>query len=237
MSRVENEKKFHNTRFSDGKVGPSKYYKALEIWNRKYSDFIAICSHKKILEIGSGLESICNDFGADETFNISSIDISDEAISLMNDLIYKNCKFFVMDAHKTTFNDSSFDLICGKGVLHHLDLKVAIEEIRRLLKPDGVVIFAEPLNTNFIINIYRALTPNIRTIDERPLSNDDINFIKINISHIEVKYYGFLTLILSILNKKSPKLIHAIDDFILNSTPVGRYLAWSCLIYSKKKQK
>jgi SAM-dependent methyltransferase len=232
MSRVDSEKKFHNLRFSQGYIKPSKYYKALEIWNKIYLDYIKKFSHLKILEIGSGLESICHRFREVEKLKITSIDISDEAIALMKDLDIKGCSFYVMDAHKTTFTNNSFDLICGKGILHHLDIKLAVLEIKRLLKSNGSIIFAEPLNSNFIINLYRYFTPNIRTEEERPLSNADIYYIQSSFNSIKVEYFGFITLFFSVFNFNSPKLIHKIDYFILNFTFIGKYIAWSCLIYT-----
>jgi Methyltransferase domain len=39
----------------------------------------------------------------------------------------------IADAHRTPFEDASFDVIVGGSVLHHLDLPVALREIRRTL--------------------------------------------------------------------------------------------------------
>ena len=40
-----------------------------------------------------------------------------------------------------SFADNSFDLICGTGILHHLDIHAAFHEISRTLRPDGIAVF------------------------------------------------------------------------------------------------
>jgi 2-polyprenyl-3-methyl-5-hydroxy-6-metoxy-1,4-benzoquinol methylase len=39
---------------------------------------------------------------------------------------------------------TTFDAIVGSSVLHHLDIKKSLETMRALLKPGGVIVFAEP---------------------------------------------------------------------------------------------
>jgi SAM-dependent methyltransferase len=125
--------------------------------------------------------------------------------------------------------------VVGRGILHHLDLQTACAEIKRVLRPDGKVIFGEPLDCNVLINLYRKLTPKIRTRDERPLSAEMLNFVQTQFHGLRIQYYGFLTLLPSILNLKSPRWLHRFDSFLLNTLGLGRYLAWACLIYSYKK--
>src|SRR5205807_1094253 len=81
--------------------------------------------------------------------------------------------FLVDDAHATTFPDDSFDLIVGVAILHHLDLEVALREIRRVLRPGGRAVFLEPLWHNPLLRLGRRLTPSARTPDEHPLTVQD----------------------------------------------------------------
>ena len=82
------------------------------------------------------------------------------------------------NCEKTKFNDNSFDIIYGSGILHHLDISLCLKEMYRLLKPGGRFLFIEPLGTNPLINFYRKLTPKSRSKDEHPLINDDFELIK-----------------------------------------------------------
>ena len=73
-----------------------------------------------------------------------------------------------VDAHNIPIEDTSFDCVIVNSLLHHLDLKKALKEIHRVTKKDGYLIFKEPLGTNIFFQIYRKLTPNARTPDEKP---------------------------------------------------------------------
>jgi len=232
FKRVDREKIFHNKRFIQESPSKSKYYKALSYWYRDYISYVSTVSSISLLELGSGDESITQLID-NKNISISSIDISEEAIEKMQSKKIIGSKFYVMDAHNTDFDSSTFDLIVGRGILHHLDLKVAINEIKRLLKSNGRILFGEPLNCNIFINMYRFFTPAIRTADERPLSRKDIQFIYRNFPNLKIKYYGFLTLFFSIFDLDSPLLVHYLDNILLNKARLGKFLAWSVLIYSK----
>jgi SAM-dependent methyltransferase len=71
-------------------------------------------------------------------------------------------------------SNDEFDLIYGNGVLHHVNLDFAIPELARILKPTGKGCFIEPLPYNPIINVYRKLAHEVRTVDEKPLTFGDI---------------------------------------------------------------
>lgn len=68
------------------------------------------------------------------------IDIYDEAIRYANKL-YPQIKFSVSDAHKTKYENDFFDLIISTEVIEHLeDPKIAIKEMKRILKKNGQLI-------------------------------------------------------------------------------------------------
>ncbi|HTU78115.1 MAG TPA: class I SAM-dependent methyltransferase [Solirubrobacteraceae bacterium] len=79
----------------------------------------------------------------------------------------------VADAHDTGLPDDSFDLIVGTAILHHLDVRLALAELRRILAPGGRAVFLEPLAHNPILRLGRTLTPNARTDDEHPFTVHD----------------------------------------------------------------
>jgi len=71
--------------------------------------------------------------------------------------------FSVMDAENMKYEDDTFDIIVCTGVLHHLDLKNAYPELARVLRPTGKVIAVEALGYNPFIQLYRRMTPHLRT--------------------------------------------------------------------------
>jgi ubiquinone/menaquinone biosynthesis C-methylase UbiE len=59
-------------------------------------------------------------------------------------------RFLQMDARSMTFEDGSFDLAMYVGVLHHMDDETAracLSETRRVLRPGGHLMVAEPVFT------------------------------------------------------------------------------------------
>ena len=90
----------------------------------------------------------------------------------------KNAKFYLADAHHLPFQEKVFDIVIVNSMLHHLDLNLAFRQIHRVLKTDGKLYAREPLGTNIIISIYRWLTPDARTKDERPFTFQDLKLMK-----------------------------------------------------------
>ena len=122
----------------------------------------------------------------------------------------KNAKFICIDAHNIPIEDTFFDCVIVNSLLHHLDLKKVLKEIHRVTKNDGYLIFREPLGTNTFFQIYRKLTPNARTPDEKPLQFNDIDILESyyyleDIQYLILKYFSafirslFLRKILHIL--------------------------------------
>lgn len=77
--------------------------------------------------------------------------------------------FALLDAHNLPFRAGSFDAVFGGHILHHLDYDRALSEIRRVLRPGGVLVFVEPMDCNPVGWLVRALTPEERTPDEQPI--------------------------------------------------------------------
>lgn len=95
------------------------------------------------------------------------------------------CRFHAADArHLTMFESASFDLAFGSDALHHLHkYDGALEEIARVLKPGGRLIFAsEPLGMNPVFEIPRWLSLHLlgkTDLGETTLSYRDIRrFVK-----------------------------------------------------------
>lgn len=102
-------------------------------------------------------------------------------------------RFVVGDAHALPYDDASFDLVLGEGILHHLDLPTALAEVHRVLRPGGRALFLEPLLDNPLLKVFRRLTPKARTDDERPLSAADLRMIaRSGAWHVESTYCGLL---------------------------------------------
>lgn len=80
----------------------------------------------------------------------------------------------VVTSERIPAESDEFDLIYGNGVLHHVNLDSAIPELARILRPAGQACFIEPLPYNPVINVYRKMAHEVRTVDEKPLTFSDV---------------------------------------------------------------
>ena len=77
------------------------------------------------------------------------------------------------DGHRLPFESDSFDLVVAQNAFHHLPEwhRAGLEEIRRVLKPDGTVIFRDPLRYNPFAWTFRKLfETRDKTEAEAPLN-------------------------------------------------------------------
>ena len=239
------EKDFHNKLHLSEELerkNQGKFYKALY---GLYSDFLNILKNetkaKHVLDFGCGTGNFTEKVINFNPKKIVAVDISEEAIKKAKNnpvLNNKNIEYKVENCEDLSLNSDSFDIAYGSGILHHLNLNKSLSELKRILKKDGKIIFIEPMATNPIINLYRKFTPNARSSDEHPFKLSDIEFIKSLFTNVEVKYYGFLTLVCFLFYKEPEKsnlfqILKKMDEKILN-TRYFKFLAWSVLIKAKK---
>ena len=236
------EKEFHNKLQSNSKGRfENIFYKAIKnAWDDFYNFLNLNAKNSEILDYGCGVGPVIEKVIKFEPKKIIGIDISDISISKAKEkFINSNVKveLHVDNCENTTFSNNTFDIVYGLGILHHLEIKKCINEISRILKPNGVMLFIEPLGTNPLINLYRLLTPKSRSKDEHPLIFKDFEMFKKKFKNISVKYYGFLTLIFFPFYKSNNSKVFKIlvkMDQLLFKIKIFRYFAWSVLITAKK---
>ncbi len=116
---------------------------------------------RTVLEIGSGegVDSIeCAKRGA----NLTAIDISETAVQLGTKLakqfnLEDRAKFVVGDVENLPFPDNSFDVILNREVLSSVLFERTIDEIYRVIRPNGVFLSIECLGHNPVFNFNRTL--------------------------------------------------------------------------------
>lgn len=97
----------------------------------------------KILELGCSGGILIKELNEGGFTNVYGLDISKEAIDKCKEKGIKNVK--AADAIKTGFKDKEFDIIIASDVLEHIkDENKAVNEWKRLLKPNGTLIVFVP---------------------------------------------------------------------------------------------
>jgi hypothetical protein len=108
-----------------------------------------------------------------------------------------------------------------------------------VLKPGGVAWFAEPLATNPLIQVYRRMTPQYRTPDEKPLTLSELPSLLAAFSSFEHREF-YLTALgaigLTYLPggmRVFPALssgLHRVDRVLLRAIPALGNWAWYTLL-------
>jgi ubiquinone/menaquinone biosynthesis C-methylase UbiE len=255
-NRKKAERDFHNRLRSDDRFGQRwspdlesvirgdpmwvnmKYY-AIERNSREavLNWLRANCPGKRVLDYacGNGEDALfAARNGAQE---VVGIDISEVSIN--------NCKkragqeglsqivhFEVMDAEDLSFPDGSFDIITEYGCLHHLNLAKAYAELARVAGPGGQVICNEALGHNPVIQLYRRLTPHLRTEweVEHILKRQDLELAHHYFDSIELTFFHLATL-LAVLFRNAPffpSALRALEcvDRLLLELPLVKWQAW-----------
>ena len=151
-----------NVNHSNKEVGTKEYFE--EITKRKYfvePHIITFAEfpkyrEKNVLEVGCGIGTAAQSF-IEHGANYMGIDISSKSIEICKkrfDVFGLKGELIVCDIEKVD-NLGEFDLVYSFGVLHHtLYPKIAIENIYKMLKPDGefkLMLYAKNSLKNFMI--------------------------------------------------------------------------------------
>lgn len=131
--------------------------------------------------------------------------------------------FVQADAHLLPFADATFSAVWGNAILHHLDLAVAGQEIRRILKPGGVAVFCEPWGGNPFLAWGRRRLPypgKGRTRDEEPLGQADLAQLREIFANSELQGFQLFSMVRRILGKTFlVSRLEVCDDWLLRRMP------------------
>lgn len=208
--RKREEIEFHNRlRASELQADPTAYqyltsnykYYAVDRTSRQYLDnWLSRRKGGRLLDYccGEGEYSL---LAARHGVETVGIDISDVSIDICRKRLQdaglaERTSFQVMDAEKLAFPDRSFNSILCAGVLHHLDLDRAYQELSRVVTQDGEVMCLEALAHNPAIQLYRRLTPHLRTAYEAKhiLRMQDVRLARKYFRDVEVRFFHLATL-------------------------------------------
>ena len=218
---------------------------------------------KKILDVGAGLGESSVYFalkGAEDYYN----DISPKMGEFAEKLAARyNVKLNLMIApiEKLDLYENFFDIIHCANLIHHVpqvDQDYWIKTMHGALKAGGTLVTWDPLRYNPVINVYRRMAMEVRTIDEVPVGFDILNLYRKYFSKVEHREFWFTTLWLflhyylvrrldpnkvrywkHIFKEKESRIgwwfkpLKALDTLLLK-LPGFRHMAWGIVIVAKK---
>lgn len=228
--------------------------------NKIIWDEIKKKSKASVLDLGCGWGETAI-FFAKEGYDVVASDISQKMLNILSELAKKeqvDISVVKASTDNLPFEDNSFDFVYCNGVLHHVDIPLTLNEIKRVLKPSGKAFFIEPLAYNPIIRIYRKIAGEIRSKDEKPISINDIKFIKKSFSYFDSYYTWFFSLFIFIkmflferLNpskimywkhvlkeekkySREIKILSKLDEIFLKFFPFMKIFCWNIVMVVKK---
>ena len=180
--------------------GELKIYKNYELILQSIYDLVEDLNKKnsKILEIGVGTGNLASKF-LNSNYDIVGIDQSREMLSVAKEK-YPSLKVRLGEFLKIPYDNKSFDIIISTYAFHHLNESekcIAIEEMIRVLKDNGVIIIGD-------------LMFESKDSEEKILKNLSQKQIEI----IKDEYYSYIDLLSYEFNKYNKKLeYNRIDKF------------------------
>lgn len=165
-----------------------------------------------------------------------ALDLSAELLAKAREKVGDGVRLVRADAEVLPFPDGAFDVVYGCSVLHHLDLEVALSEVRRVLRPGGRLVFSEPnlLNPQVLLMFKcKPLKPFFG------VSPDEMAFTRRAVLRIlgRLGFHSFMVRYFDFLHPSIPaRLLPLIGPWLerLERVPIVRAISGSLLIHAER---
>ena len=220
-------------------------------WNRAILNELEGNGQRVVLDFGCGTGTMTKDL-SDRYASTFGVDISLEMIKqAYEDSGVGLKRLIVGDGLKLPFSSGAFDTVVCRGALHHLpSLDDTLDEICRVLSPEGILVLSEPSNDSFIIRTARRImyekSDKFHDRDKGYISEEIIGCLIRHKFRIErTERFGFLSYLFAgfpdhfcpldkiPFNRAVTRLLIAIDK-ILSKTPLIKMQSLHIIIKAKK---
>lgn len=193
---------------------------------------------KSLLDFGCGVRTFSMHLVGRDT-HIMGIDISEQSVELAAERarlcgVSENVTFRVGNCEALDIANASFDYVFSCGVLSFVDIRKALSEMARVLKPGGTVIVVDTLGHNPILNLNRKIQylrgRKTRYAIDHILKKDDLAVPHSYFANVEYHYFDLLTLTLlplsMLFRQKTRSIVRCaskIDQWLFTITALQRY--------------
>jgi 2-polyprenyl-3-methyl-5-hydroxy-6-metoxy-1,4-benzoquinol methylase len=180
-----------------------------------------LSSHLKpgmtVLELGCGTGSLTRELarsGAD----VVAIDVSPDLLEIAKtNCSAPNVRYQIQNAYSLSYSEAVFDSVVGSSILHHVEIKEALRDVYRVLKPAGSIYFTEPNMLNPQIAIQKNVPWIKRKLGDSP---DETAFFRWPIRWL-LKQTGYRDIRINPFDFLHPKTPVALIDTV---NALGRFL-------------
>lgn len=145
--------------------------------------------------------------------------------------VNKNISYSIADACSLNYKDEEFDIVILKSVLgsigrnnNQTKVEAAVNEILRVLKPGGVLLFAENAKGSFIHSALRKIFRRWASY-WKYFSINEMKSLLREFSKTEIKTAGVISVLFS--NEKMKELVYPVDNILEKILPAGsRYIIY-----------
>ncbi len=203
---------------------------------RLIAEAACLVSGMKVLEIGCGtgfFTEIFAQYGA----HITAVDISRDLLDIARGKgLPRERVHFIEKPFEECEVDGPFDAVIGSSILHHLDIDESFSKIFRLLKPGGMMSFAEPNMLNPQILLQKNIPWLKRLMGDSP---DETAFVRWPLKTVLMKK-GYVGIRITPFDWLHPSTPESLIDFVsavggfLEKTPGLSEFAGSLLITCRR---
>lgn len=147
-------------------------------WFRWVFDQLGLPPHSRLLELGCGVGDLWVE-NSDRLPQRWEIHLSDFSLGMLGQASHRldsdlgNYYFHVIDAQAIPFQEGVFEAVIANHMLYHVpDMQLALSEIRRVLKPGGLLLAA----TNGLDHMQEIKTLVRRADPQAAYSGADLSF-------------------------------------------------------------
>ena len=237
--RVQRERDFFNG-YSDPAKIPDKLLvvpRLLDAIPDEVGEYFPSLSNRTVCEVGCGYGVVAA-YLAQRGATVYAFDVAETNVLVAERTAHVNQvadRMFVqtMQGESLSYSDSTFDLVFGNAVLHHLHIPTSAREIYRVLKPGGVAIFREPLGENRLLEWVRDCplrsSTHRHTEDEHSLLYSDMDAVRTVFPDAHLRESELITVLRGLLRGNVGMIaIHRFEPMMQKLGRLDRWLLDHC---------
>lgn len=160
---------------------------------------------KRALEIGCGTGGYARKLHAFGAAYVRAVDISSKRIAAAKPYEIPGALEYAVEDVAARAEDAAapdpYDLIVGRAVLHHLEYQDLLPRLyAETLTPGGLMLFWEPLGSNWMIKAYHLLAQGLHSEDERPFDRRDLRWLRARFADFTLTPVNYTSLPLGVVS-------------------------------------
>lgn len=161
-----------------------EYHKGSIIYGEhivRYASAASLVKDKVVLDIASG-SGYGTKIIAEQAKKVFGVDVSEESVAYSNEYFgAKNIEYLVGDAEKIPLDNESVDVVVSFETIEHIkDYENFLAEIKRVLKPDGLLVLSTPNDTEFVedneFHLHQFTFEELKKLTEKYFKNNTSYF-------------------------------------------------------------